>query len=77
MAGTQDNGTIRYTGSTVWDHIADGDHEIAVQAPFPAKGVVRVFDGPNGAAIRPVVKHMHARRHRRHHSPPKFQNVCR
>lgn len=25
MAGTQDNGTIRYTGSTVWDHIADGD----------------------------------------------------
>jgi photosystem II stability/assembly factor-like uncharacterized protein len=25
MAGTQDNGTIRYTGSAVWDHIADGD----------------------------------------------------
>ncbi|HEV8722921.1 MAG TPA: hypothetical protein VGW77_20085 [Candidatus Binatia bacterium] len=25
MAGTQDNGTIRYTGSTVWEHIADGD----------------------------------------------------
>jgi photosystem II stability/assembly factor-like uncharacterized protein len=25
MAGTQDNGTIRFTGSTVWDHIADGD----------------------------------------------------
>ena len=25
MAGTQDNGTIRYTGATVWDHIADGD----------------------------------------------------
>ena len=25
MAGTQDNGTIRYTGSTTWDHIADGD----------------------------------------------------
>jgi hypothetical protein len=25
MGGTQDNGTIRYTGSTVWDHIADGD----------------------------------------------------
>ena len=25
MAGTQDNGTIRYTGSTVWDHIGDGD----------------------------------------------------
>jgi hypothetical protein len=25
MAGTQDNGTIRYAGSTVWDHIADGD----------------------------------------------------
>ena len=25
MAGTQDNGTIRYTGSTSWDHIADGD----------------------------------------------------
>ena len=25
MAGTQDNGTIRYTGSNVWDHIADGD----------------------------------------------------
>ena len=25
MAGTQDNGTVRYTGSTVWDHIADGD----------------------------------------------------
>ena len=24
-AGTQDNGTMRYTGSTVWDHIADGD----------------------------------------------------
>jgi hypothetical protein len=25
MAGTQDNGTIRFTGPTVWDHIADGD----------------------------------------------------
>ncbi len=25
MAGTQDNGTIRFTGSSVWDHIADGD----------------------------------------------------
>jgi hypothetical protein len=25
MAGTQDNGTIRFTGSTVWEHIADGD----------------------------------------------------
>jgi hypothetical protein len=25
MAGTQDNGTVRFTGSTVWDHIADGD----------------------------------------------------
>ena len=25
MAGTQDNGTIRFTGSTLWDHIADGD----------------------------------------------------
>lgn len=25
MAGTQDNGTIRFTGSTKWDHIADGD----------------------------------------------------
>ena len=25
MAGTQDNGTIRYVGSTTWEHIADGD----------------------------------------------------
>jgi photosystem II stability/assembly factor-like uncharacterized protein len=25
MAGLQDNGTIRYTGTTVWEHIADGD----------------------------------------------------
>lgn len=25
MAGTQDNGSIRYTGSLAWDHIADGD----------------------------------------------------
>ncbi len=25
MAGTQDNGTIRYTGNPVWDHIADED----------------------------------------------------
>jgi hypothetical protein len=25
MAGTQDNGTIRFTGGPVWDHIADGD----------------------------------------------------
>ena len=25
MAGTQDNGTIRFTGRTIWDHIADGD----------------------------------------------------
>jgi photosystem II stability/assembly factor-like uncharacterized protein len=24
-AGTQDNGTIRFTGATKWDHIADGD----------------------------------------------------
>ncbi|MBC7886265.1 MAG: hypothetical protein H7Z13_00130 [Ferruginibacter sp.] len=25
MAGTQDNGTCRYTGNINWDHIADGD----------------------------------------------------
>ena len=25
MAGTQDNGTIRYVGATTWEHIADGD----------------------------------------------------
>lgn len=25
MAGTQDNGTIRYRGAPKWDHIADGD----------------------------------------------------
>ncbi len=25
MAGTQDNGTIRFTGATIWEHIADGD----------------------------------------------------
>lgn len=25
LAGTQDNGTIRYRGSPVWDHVADGD----------------------------------------------------
>ena len=25
MAGTQDNGTIRFRGSLIWDHIADGD----------------------------------------------------
>lgn len=25
MAGTQDNGTLRYTGTSKWDHIADGD----------------------------------------------------
>jgi hypothetical protein len=25
LAGTQDNGTMIYTGSTVWDHTADGD----------------------------------------------------
>ncbi|HKN45672.1 MAG TPA: hypothetical protein VJW23_17300, partial [Propionibacteriaceae bacterium] len=25
MGGTQDNGTERWTGSLVWDHIADGD----------------------------------------------------
>jgi photosystem II stability/assembly factor-like uncharacterized protein len=25
IAGTQDNGTISYTGSTVWNHAADGD----------------------------------------------------
>jgi hypothetical protein len=25
LAGTQDNGSIRYTGSAAWDHIADGD----------------------------------------------------
>ena len=25
MAGTQDNGTCRYTGGAIWDHIADGD----------------------------------------------------
>jgi len=25
MAGTQDNGTIRFTGVAQWDHIADGD----------------------------------------------------
>ena len=25
MAGTQDNGTIRFTGASKWDHIADGD----------------------------------------------------
>ena len=25
LGGTQDNGSIRYTGSNVWDHVADGD----------------------------------------------------
>ncbi|MCB2410498.1 hypothetical protein [Hymenobacter lucidus] len=25
VAGTQDNGSIRYTGNSAWDHIADGD----------------------------------------------------
>jgi photosystem II stability/assembly factor-like uncharacterized protein len=25
LAGTQDNGTLAYTGSPVWDHVADGD----------------------------------------------------
>ena len=25
LAGTQDNGTIEYTGSPAWDHVADGD----------------------------------------------------
>lgn len=25
MGGTQDNGSIRYTGNAAWDHIADGD----------------------------------------------------
>jgi hypothetical protein len=25
IAGTQDNGTARFTGASVWDHIADGD----------------------------------------------------
>ncbi|MEP6526297.1 MAG: hypothetical protein ABJA86_03960 [Nocardioidaceae bacterium] len=25
IAGTQDNGSMRYTGSAVWDHVADGD----------------------------------------------------
>jgi len=25
IAGTQDNGTVRFTGATKWDHIADGD----------------------------------------------------
>jgi hypothetical protein len=25
MGGTQDNGSVRYTGSLAWDHIADGD----------------------------------------------------
>lgn len=25
LAGTQDNGSIRYTGSTIWEHAADGD----------------------------------------------------
>ncbi len=25
LAGTQDNGSIRYTGSDVWEHVADGD----------------------------------------------------
>jgi photosystem II stability/assembly factor-like uncharacterized protein len=25
LAGTQDNGSIRYTGSSVWEHVADGD----------------------------------------------------
>ena len=36
MAGTQDNGTIRFTGSTVWDHIADGDGgDCGVNQPNP------------------------------------------
>jgi BNR/Asp-box repeat len=25
LAGTQDNGTIRYVGQPIWDHVADGD----------------------------------------------------
>ena len=25
LSGTQDNGSVRYAGSSVWDHVADGD----------------------------------------------------
>jgi hypothetical protein len=25
VSGTQDNGSVRYTGTSVWDHVADGD----------------------------------------------------
>jgi photosystem II stability/assembly factor-like uncharacterized protein len=36
VGGTQDNGSIRYTGSPTWDHIADGDGgECAINRSSP------------------------------------------
>ena len=36
LAGTQDNGSIRYTGNTIWEHAADGDGgDCAVRTDVP------------------------------------------
>jgi photosystem II stability/assembly factor-like uncharacterized protein len=36
IGGTQDNGSVRYTGDLVWDHVADGDGgDCAVNSTLP------------------------------------------
>lgn len=45
IAGTQDNGTLRHTGSTVWEHIADGDGGDCAVNPLNATIVYHSYYG--------------------------------
>ncbi|HEX8919509.1 MAG TPA: hypothetical protein VF898_13485 [Chloroflexota bacterium] len=45
-AGTQDNGTFKYTGSTTWTHIQSSDGGVAAVNPKNSKVVYTSFYGP-------------------------------
>ena len=50
IGGTQDNGSMRHTGSLVWDHIADGDGgDCGVNRADPT----RVYDSYYGMGMSP------------------------
>ena len=44
LAGTQDNGSIRYQGASAWDHVADGDGgDVRFEHDRPDTGLPRVL----------------------------------
>jgi hypothetical protein len=52
IGGTQDNGTLRYTGSTVWDEINDGDGASVAIDPTNAQIQYSMHQGPDSMAKR-------------------------